>query len=143
MLSQLGSQDDIEARLRTLAEPENVDVAVGEYLGDSFKPEVDENGLFKPYILLSFIGSFPTYESGIVSPRQDTERATFGVYVVSPGDRISRELRDKIRELLIGYEPVDSGHIRATAGYSFVDTELGYHRYAYNISFAYITNLSN
>lgn len=135
------SEDDIIEKLKTIP---GVDVIQGEYVGDSWVPTVDSEGMFIPYLLVKFNGALATFDNGIVGPEQDTLRSTFSVFVVSPDDRTTRELRDQVRiVMLTNFEPTDSTSLRPTGGYSFIDPDLGYHRYVHNIGFSYVTNLGN
>lgn len=140
-LSTVAGEDDIIAKLRTI---EGVDVIEGEYTQDSWNPQVDPvNKMFAPYLLVKFNGGFPAYENGICGPEKDTQRATFSVFVVSPDDRKTREYRDRVRELMLtDFRPTDGSSLRPTGGYSFIDADLGYHRYVSNVGFSYMTNLS-
>lgn len=139
-LSQAPGQKDIINRLKTIP---GVSVHVGEYIQDSFAPNETKEGLFQPYVTVKFAGSFPTNDSGIVSPRLDTMRATFNVFTVAPDDMTSLELMDLVRDKLVGYTPTDGGQIREYSGYSFVDADLGYHRYVHNAGFHYTHNLNS
>lgn len=139
-VNALPGEDAVIARLKTIP---GVDVFEGEYTPDSYIPAVDANNMFKPYMLVKFSGAFQTYDHGICGPEKDTLRNTFSVYVVSPDDRTTRKLRDQVREkMLTNFRPTDAGPLRPTGGFSFVDSDLGYNRYAHNIGFAYIFNLS-
>lgn len=139
-LNTLPGEDDIVAKIKTIP---GVDVYEGEYLPDSFAPVVDANKMFKPYMLIKFNGGFPTYDNGICGPEKDTLRSSFAVYVVSPTDRVTRDLRNQVREkMLTNFEPTDGSSLRPTGGYSFIDTDLGYHRYVHAVQFSYTTNLS-
>jgi hypothetical protein len=127
-------------RIRTVP---GIDVIEGEYTPDSFKPKTDANGMFDPYVLVKFNGDFPAHENGIVGPDKDTQRASFSIYVVAPDDRIARDIRNQIRVVLLtNFAPTDGSSLRATGGYSFVDSDLGYQRYAHNAAFSYLRNLS-
>lgn len=139
-LDTSAGEQDIVAKIKTIP---GVDVFEGEYLPDSFVPVVDANKMFKPYLLIKFNAGFPTYDNGIVGPDKDTLRNTFSVYVVSPVDRVTRNIRDQVRQkMLTDFRPTDGSSLRPAGGYSFIDTDLGYHRYVHNIGFAYTTNLS-
>lgn len=133
-------ETDITNKLKTI---DKVDVMEGDYTDDSYLPDVDANGLFKPYILVKFNGSLQEYDNGIVGPEKDTQRATFTVFVVSPDDRVSRILRDQVREkMLTNFRPTDGSFLRPGNAYSFVDPELGYHRYVHALAYSYKFNLS-
>ncbi len=133
-------ETDITNKLKTI---EKVVVMEGDYTDDSFLPEVDVNGLFNPYILVKFNGSFQEYDNGIVGPEKDSQRATFTVFVVSPDDRVSRILRDQVREkMLTNFRPTDGSSLRPGNAYAFVDPELGYHRYVHALAYSYTFNLS-
>lgn len=139
-LNSLPSEDDIVAKLKEIP---GVDVIEGEYTQDSFVPTLDVNKMFKPYVLVKFNGGFPAYDNGIAGPELDTQRATFSVFVVSPADRVSRDIRSQVREIMLtNFTPTDASSLRPTGGYSFIDADLGYHRYVQNIGFAYTFNLS-
>ncbi len=139
-LSSAASEEDIVARIKEIP---GVDVMEGEYASDSWKPVIDSNKLFKPYMLIKFNGSFQTFDNGVVSPAWDTLRASFSVYVVAPSDKIARSLRDQVRiKMLDGFLPTDGSTLRPTGGFSLIDPDLGYHRYVHNIGFAYTHNLN-
>lgn len=136
----LNSEIDIINKVKTIP---GIDVIEGEYTPDGYKPTVDANNLFVPYVLLKFNGGFPAYDNGIVSPDLDTQRATFSAYVVAPNDRTARAIRDQIRvAMLTNFIPTDASMLRPTSGFSFVDSDLGYNRYVHNIGFSYYFNLS-
>ena len=139
-LNAVQGEDDITAKLRTLP---GVDVIEGEYTPDGYVPVTDAQKMFKPYLLIKFNGGFPSYDNGIVGPEKDTQRATFSVYIVTPVDRVTRQIRDQVRELMLtDFRPTDGSSLRPTGGYSFIDADLGYHRYVANIGFSYTFNLS-
>lgn len=139
-LNSLQSEDDIMDKLKTIP---GVDVIEGEYTEDSFVPKEDANKMFRPYLLVKFNGGFPAYDNGIVGPELDTQRASFSIYIVAPDDRVARDIRSQVRiKMLTDFQPTDSSSLRPTGGFSFVDSDLGYNRYAHNIGFAYTFNLS-
>lgn len=139
-VSAVPGEDSVVAQIKTIP---GVDVYEGEYTPDSFNPTVDANNMFVPYILIKFSGAFSTVDNGICGPEKDTLRNTFSVYVVSPDDRTTRLLRDQVRaKMLTNFRPTDAGTLRPTGGFSFIDADLGYHRYVHNIGFAYNYNLS-
>lgn len=139
-LATLPGEIDIVNRIKEI---EGVDVMEGDYVDDSYLPEVDDNKLFNPYILIKFNGGYQNYDNGIVGPEKDTQRATFTVYVVSPDDRVTRVFRDSVREkMLTNFRPTDGGPLRPGNSYSFVDPDLGYHRYVHALAFTYTFNLS-
>lgn len=138
-LSTVPAEDDILAQLKTIA---GIDVMEGDYTEDSYMPEVDSNGMFRPYMLVKHNGGFQAYDNGIVGPDKDTLRATFTVYVVSPVDRVSRQFRDDVRvKMLTDFQPTDASSLRPGNSYSFVDPDLGYHRYVHALAFSYLFNL--
>jgi hypothetical protein len=139
-LNLSAGENDIVDKLKTIP---GIDVIEGEYTEDSYVPKVDSNKLFKPYVLVKFSGAFATSDNGIVGPDKDTLRNTFSVYVVTPDDRVTREIRDQVRiKMLTDFQPTDGNSLRPTGGYSFIDADLGYNRYVHNIGFSYTTNLS-
>lgn len=139
-LNTVPGEDDIVARIKEI---EGVDVHESDYTDDSYLPTVDANKLFKPYILVKFNGGFQAYDNGICGPEKDSQRATFTVYVVSPDDRVTRGLRDQVREkMLTNFRPTDGSSLRPGNSYSFVDPDLGYHRYVHATAFSYLFNLS-
>lgn len=141
MLSTVPGEDNIVTRIKEI---EGVDVMESDYTDDSYLPDVDDTTkLFKPYILVKFNGGFQQYDNGICGPEKDTQRATFTVYIVSPDDRITREFRDQVREkMLTNFRPTDGSSLRPGNSYSFVDPDLGYHRYVHALAFSYLFNLS-
>ncbi len=139
-LASLTSEDDIITQLKTIT---GVDIIVGEYTSDSYAPVLDANKMFKPYMTVKFNGAFQTFDNGIVGPDKDTQRASFTVYVVSPDDRVTRTLRDQVREkMLTNFSPTDASTLRPSTGYAFIDPDLGYQRYVHAIGFTYTFNLS-
>lgn len=139
-LASTQGEDDIIARIKEIA---GVDVMESDYTDDSYVPKLDENKMFKPYILVKFNGGFPNYDNGICGPDKDSLRGTITIYVVSPGARATRVLRDQVREkMLTNFRPTDASHLRPGNSYSFVDPDLGYHRYVQALSFSYEFNLS-
>lgn len=130
---------DILARMREI---EGIDVMPGVYTEDSFVPELDANKQFTPYALVAFGGFYPGFDNGIVGYHKDSHRATFSVYVVAPFDGVARTMRDQIREkLMVDFRPTDGSALRPNTGYSFVDSDLGYHRYVQVVGFTYVFNL--
>lgn len=139
-LATFPGEEDIVAKIREIP---GVDVMEGDYTDDSYLPTVDANKLFKPYMLVKFHGSFQAYDNGIVGPEKDTQRATFTVYVVSPDDGTTRQLRDQVREkMLTNFRPTDGGPLRPGNAFSFTDPDLGYHRYVHALAYTYQFNLS-
>lgn len=139
-VSQLQGEDDIVARLKTIP---GIVVIEGEYTPDSFKPTVDASGLFTPYILLKVDPATQAFDNGIADPSWDTQRAGIQIFIVSPDDRLTRSLRDQVREkLLVNFRPTDGSFLRPRGGYSFIDPDLGYHRYVQVVGFTYMFNLS-
>lgn len=133
-------ENDIMAKIK---EVPGIDVMEGEYTPDGYKPTLDANKNFVPYVTVKFNAGFPTYDNGIVGPEKDSLRNTFSVYVVSPDDNLSRKLKNQIRaKLLTNFEPTDGSSLSPTGGFSFVDSDLGYNRYVHNVGFKYTTNLS-
>jgi len=140
MLNTLPGEIDIVNKLKEIL---GIDVMEGDYVDDGYIPVVDANKLFKPYMLVKFNGSFQQYDNGIAGPELDTQRATFTVYAVSPDDRTTRALRDQVRvKMLTNFRPTDGGSLRPGNAYSFVDPDLGFHRYVHALSFSYTFNLS-
>lgn len=140
-LSTTTGEDDIVAKLREIP---GVKVIEGEYTPDGYIPVLDANKMFQPYLTVKFNGGFPTYDNGIAGPDKDTLRNSFSVYVVSPDDRTSRIIRDQVRvKMLTNFEPTDGSSLHPTGGFSFIDADLGYHRYVANIGFAYTANLGS
>ena len=139
-LASLPGETDIVNKVKEIP---GVDVMESDYVDDSYEPVVDENKLFKPYILVKFNGGFQAYDNGIVGPETDTQRATFTVYVVSPDDQTTRNIRDQVRvKMLTSFSPTDGSSLRPGNSFSFVDPDLGYHRYVHASSFSYLFNLS-
>jgi len=133
-------EDDILAKIKTIV---GVDVMESDYVDDSYLPVLDANKMFKPYILVKFNGGFPEYDNGICGPEKDTQRASITVYVVTPDARTTRTFRDQVREkMLTNFRPTDAGPLRPGNSYSFVDPDLGFHRYVQALSFSYTFNLS-
>ena len=139
-LSSVTGEDDIIAKIKTIP---GVDVMESDYVDDSYVPVVDANKMFKPYILVKFNGGFPEYDNGICGPDKDSMEGSITVYVVSPDARTTRILRDQVRvNMLTNFRPTDAGPLRPGNSYSFVDADLGYHRYVQALSFSYTFNLS-
>lgn len=133
-------EDDIITRLKTI---EGIDVMEGDYVEDSYTPDADSNGLFVPYMLVKFNGGFPFYDNGICGPDKDTMRASITIYVVSPLSSVTRDYRDKARTaMLTNFRPTDGSALMPGNSFSFVDPDLGYHRYVQAMSFSYTFNLS-
>lgn len=133
-------EDTIIAKVKEIT---GVDVMEGDYTEDGYKPQVDANKMFKPYMLIKFNGGFPAYDNGICGPEKDTQRATITIYVVSPDARTTRVLRDQVRQkMLTSFTPTDGSSLRPGNSFSFVDPDGGYHRYVQALSFSYMFNLS-
>lgn len=140
VLSIVNSEDDVIAQIKTVP---GIDVYAGAYTPDSFNPRVDAHGMFTPYVLVRFNGSYQTNDQGIIGYDKDTLRNTFTAYIVSPDDRTTRDLRDQVRQaLLVDFQPTDSSSLAPAGGLSFVDADLGYNRYVNASDYYYITNLS-
>lgn len=139
-LATVPGEDTIVARLKEIL---GVDVMEGDYTDDSYLPTLDENKMFKPYLLVKFNGGFQAYDNGICGPEKDTQKATFTVYVVTPDDRTTRDIRDQVRQkMLTNFQPTDGSSLRPGNSYSFVDPDLGFHRYVHATAFSYLFNLS-
>lgn len=118
-----------------------VDLMMGDYVMDSFVPESDANNLFTPYILCKIHTSYETADNGICEKSADPLQGSFSLYIVSPDGWITQELTDNVRIALRGKRFVDTGPLLVSGGYSFVDADLGYHRYVQNIGFTFQHNL--
>lgn len=141
MLTISDGENDIVDKLKEIS---NVDVMSGDYLLDSFVPKADSKGLFRPYIIVKFSGTYSTWDNGICGADKDTLRNTATIYCVTPTDNESRKLRDIVRQkLLVGFVPRDSSALRQVSGYSFTDADLGYHRYIQANLYQYTTNLGS
>lgn len=140
-LSSVPGEDDIVAKLKEI---EGITVFEGEYTDDSSVPKVDAlTGMFKPYLTVKFDASSQTFDNGIADPSWDTQRAGIQIFVVSPNDRVTRVIRDQVREkLLVNFRPRDGSFLRPRGGYSFVDPDLGFHRYVQVAGFTYTFNLN-
>lgn len=140
-LQQKPGEDDIVAVLRTI---QGVDVIEDEYTEDSYVPKVDATtGMFLPYITVKFDGATSTFDNGIADPSWDTQRGGVQIFVVSPQPSVTRDLRDQVRvKLLKDFRPTDGSYLKSRGGFSFVDPDLGYHRYVQVIGFSYTFNLS-
>lgn len=139
MLSTNPGERDI---MNKLSEIEGIEFMRGAYTETGFKPDVDDNGLFAPYALVSFGGFYPGFENGIVGNQYDTHRATFSIYIVAPDDDLASEFRDDVRgKMMINFRPTDGSALKANTGYSFVDGDLGYNRYVQVVGFSYKFNL--
>lgn len=140
-LQQKPGEDDIIAALRTI---EGVDVIEDEYTEDSYKPKIDPTtGMFLPYITVKFDVATQTFDNGIADPSWDTQRAGVQIFVVSPSAAVTRDLRDQVRvKLLKDFRPTDGSFLRPRGGFSFVDPDLGFHRYVQVLGFSYTFNLS-
>ncbi len=140
-ISQLPGQDQIITQLKTIP---GVDVYEGQYLTDGSMPD-DANsasGLFKPYITTIFGSSYEGEDRGIVSERLNPLRTTVTVYAISPGDNLTRQLLDRVRDKMLGFVPIDGTELSAYGGYTFVDADLGVNRYVHAAVFEYTTNMS-
>lgn len=140
-LASSAGELDIINRLKEIV---GIDVMEGDYVEDSYVPERDTNGMFVPYVLIKFNGGFPyEIDNGICGPEKDTQRASITIYVVSPDPATTRNFRDLAREkMLTNFRPTDGGSLRPGNSYSFVDPDLGFHRYVQALSFSYLFNLS-
>lgn len=118
-----------------------VSFMMGDYVMDSFVPTVDSNGLFKPYVLCKVHTSYETKDNGICGKEKDPLQGSFSFYVVSPDGWVTQELTDSIREELRGKRFASSDSLLVSGGYSFVDADLGYHRYVQNVGFTFRYNL--
>lgn len=119
----------------------NVDFMLGDYVMDSYKPVVDSNGLFKPYVLCKIHTSYEHGDNGICEKSKDPLQGSISFYVVSPDAWVTSEVADKIRVALRGRSLEDTGPITLSGGYSFSDSDLGYIRYAQNVGVIFQYNL--
>lgn len=140
-LATVNGENDIIARIKEIA---GIDVMESDYVDDSYVPDRDLNGMFVPYVLVKFNGGFDyPAENGICGPEKNTQLASVTVYVVSPDSQTTRIYRDKVREkMLTNFRPTDGGNLKPGSSYSFVDKDLGFHRYVQVLSFSYLFNLS-
>jgi len=138
-LDQVPGQDDIMATLRTIP---GVTVYEGQYLTDGAAPPMNNDGLFKPYITTVFGASYQANDRSIDGEQHQPLFTTATVYCVAPSDRIARQYRDKVRNLLTGFVPEDGTQLAAYGGYIYVDADLGVNRYVHSIVFRYTTNMS-
>lgn len=120
----------------------NVDVMMGDYTMDSYIPKVDGNGLFSPYILCKVHTSYETSDNGIVGKDKDPLQGSFSFYIVTPDGWATQKLTDLVRTTLRGKRFAGSDALTVSGGYSFVDPDLGFHRYVQNIGFTFKYNLA-
>lgn len=130
---------EIFSRLNT--EVKGVDFMMGDYVLDSYIPERDANGLFKPYALCKIHTAYETADNGICEKDKDPLEGSFSFYVVTPDGWITQETVDAIRAALRGKRFTDTGPLKASGGYSFSDSDLGFIRYVQNIGFTFMYNL--
>lgn len=140
-LATLPGERDIVDTLRVSIP--NVQFRRGSYLDDGFVPKATDDGIFEPYALLQFGGSyeFPR-DNSLAGPRWDTQRATFTMYIVAPYDEVAQQVKDRVKDVLVGFRPTDGSGLTVNTGYSFTDADLGYNRYVQAIGFSYLYNLS-
>ena len=62
--------------------------------------------------------------------------------MAAPFDAVARQVKDRVKELLVGFRPTDGSALRINTGYAFTDADLGYNRYVQVIGFSYQYNLS-
>lgn len=125
------------------ADIKNVQFRRGAYLDDGFEPQADPNGIFDPYVLVTFGGSYEyPRDNGLAGPRADTQRATFTMYIVAPYDEVAQQVKDRVRESLVGFRPTDASALVINTGYSFTDADLNFNRYVQVVGFSYLFNLS-
>lgn len=140
-LGTLTGEKEIIAKLKL--DVPNVHIQRGAYLDDGFTPKADAGGLFQPYMLVQFGGSYEyARDNGLSGPRWDTQRATFTIYIVAPYDEVAQEVKDRVRNSLVGYRPHDGSALTINTGYSFVDADLGFNRFVQVVGFSYLFNLS-
>lgn len=120
---------------------DGVDFMMGDYVMDSYVPEVDSDKLFKPYVLCKAHTSYETGDNGICEKSHDPLKGSLSFYVVTPDGWITQEITDDIRVALRGKRFTDTDYFVTSGGYSFTDADLGYHRYAQNIGFTFNYNL--
>jgi hypothetical protein len=133
-------ENDVLTKIRTIP---GVDVLEGEYAPDFWKPTVDDNGNFIPYLTVKFNGAFPANDNGIVGPEKDTQRVSVSIYIIAPDSNISRQIRDQVTTVLLtDFKPTDGSSLRSAGSLSFIDTSLGHKRYVSSVSFNYLANLS-
>lgn len=128
---------------RIQAQLPKVKLMMGDYALDSFVPVTDAAGLFAPYILCKVHTSYETADNGLCGKAEDPLQGSFSLYVVSPDGWVTQELTDKIRATLRGVRLTGTDEFLASGGYSFVDADLGYHRYVQNIGFKFRYNLGS
>ncbi len=137
-ISQVPGQSDIMDELKTIP---GVDVYEGQYLTDGAIPNMDAQGMFTPYLTTIFGANYRGAEPGIVSEQYNTLKTTVTVYVVSPGDKLTRVLLDQVNEKMLGFIPTDGTPLEAYGGYNFVDADLGANRYVHAAVYSYTSNM--
>lgn len=141
MLGTLTGEKEIIEKLEQ--DVPNVYIQRGSYLDDGYAPKANDAGLFQPYMLVAFGGSYEyARDNSLAGPRWDTQRATFTVYMVAPYDEVAQEVKDRVRDSLVGFRPHDGSALTINTGYSFVDADLGFNRYVQVVGFSYLFNLS-
>ena len=133
------AMEDIFAELKTVLP--HVDIMMGDYVMDSYVPTVDTNGLFKPYILCKVHTAYETADNGICEKSADPLQGNFSLFIVTPDGWVTQKLTDEVRVALRGKRFTDTDMLLVSGGYSFVDPDLGFHRYVQNIGFSFRYNL--
>lgn len=139
MNDQTPGQDEIITAVKTI---QGLNVYEGQYVTDSSVIEKDASGIFIPYATISFGTSFEGPDRGISSTKLNTYLTNCTVWVVAPDDRLSRVFQDKVRAILVGFEPSDATPLRLQGGYNYADTDMGLTRYVHSTLYAYQTNIS-
>lgn len=109
-MSQLAAEDQITALLKSIP---NVDFYEGLMSDEAFAALVADANQIKPFITVSFGGLIDPRRNvnGITGAKAKSYDTTFIVRCVASTDRTTRQVRDIVRDKVLGFVPTNCSEI--------------------------------
>lgn len=109
-MSQLSVEDEITNLVKTIP---HVDVYEGPMSDEKFAALLEDTNQIKPFITISFGGLIDPRRriNGIVGAKAKSYDTTFIVRCVASTDRTSRQVRDLVKDKVLGYVPTNCSEI--------------------------------
>lgn len=107
--------EEILARIRSVPH-----IDVYESLTDDEETEIMQGNSIQPYVIVSFSGTsqVPKRYRAMTGARNSGEEVSIVVRVVATNRKISRAVRTKVHDILLGFQPKGCSEIRAALYFS-------------------------
>ncbi len=109
-MSQFSVEDEIVNLIKTIP---HVDVHEGQMSDEKFAALLTDSNQIKPFVTVSFGGLIDPRRriNGIAGAKTKSYDTTFVVRCVGTTDRISRQVRDLVKDKVLGFVPTNCGEI--------------------------------